>query len=141
MLYGRGRMIRALGGALYLRSAKVLVAALFVLATAGCVKHSVIPDEPDTITIRISNNNSLDMTVYAVNQSMRVRLGTVTTASTQRFEVSLHQVSPTGELQLLADPVGSRRTTRSELIHVFAGQVVEWTLQADLRQSSLVIRS
>ena len=110
-------------------------------ALPGCVKHSVIPDEPDTITIRVSNNNPLDMTVYAVNQSMRIRLGTVTTASTQRFEVSLHQVSPTGELQLLADPIGSRRTMRSESIHVSPGQVVEWILQVDLRQSSLTIRS
>jgi hypothetical protein len=114
---------------------------VLVMTSSGCVKHSVIPDEPDTITIRVSNNNSLDMTVYAVNQTMRVRLGLVNTASTQRFTVSLHQISPTGELQLLADPVGSRRTLTSEAIHVFAGQAVEWTLQADLRQSSLVIRS
>jgi len=114
---------------------------LAVFASGGCVKHSVIPDEPDTITISVSNNNSLDMTVYAVNQSMRMRLGLVNTASTQRFTVSLHQISPTGELQLLADPVGSRRTLTSEAIHVFPGQAVEWVLQADLRQSSLVIRS
>lgn len=128
----RGRLVRW--------SIRASMVALLV-AAPGCVKHSVIPDEPDTITIRVSNNNALDITVYAVNQSMRIRLGMVTTASTQRFEVSLHQVSPTGELQLLADPVGSRRTMRSEPIHVFAGQVVEWILQADLRQSSLTIRS
>jgi|SRR5689334_22095371 len=114
---------------------------LLTLAPLGCVKKSVIPEEPDTITIRVSNNNPLDMTVYAVNQSMRIRLGLVSTASTQRFTVSLHQVSPTGELQLLADPVGARRTLTSEPIHVFPGQDVEWVLQADLRQSMLTIRS
>src|SRR2546423_1663510 len=123
------------------RSIRGALPVFLVLTSFGCVKHSVIPDEPDTITIRVSNNNSLDMTVYAVNQSMRVRLGLVNTASTQRFTVSLHQISPTGELQLLADPVGSRRTLTSEAIHVFPGQAVEWVLQADLRQSSLVIRS
>jgi|SRR5438105_8948985 len=117
------------------------IAVLSVFGSLGCVKHSVIPDEPDTITIRVSNNNPLDMTVYAVNQSMRIRLGLVNTASTQRFTVSLHQISPTGELQLLADPIGSRRTLTSEAIHVFAGQAVEWILMADLRQSSLTIRS
>jgi predicted acyl esterase len=105
------------------------------------VKKSVIPEEPDTITIRVSNNNPLDITVYAVNQTMRIRLGLVNTASSQRFTVSLHQVSPTGELQLLADPVGSRRGLTSEAIHVFPGQAVEWVLEADLRQSSLSIRS
>lgn len=124
------------------RLVRAVVPALMLLAApAGCIKHSVIPDEPDVITISVSNSNPLDMTVYAVNQSMRIRLGTVSTASTQRFTLSLHQISPTGELQLLADPVGSRRTFTSEPIHVFAGQSVEWVLQADLRQSSLTIRS
>ena len=124
------------------RLVRVGVPALMLLAApAGCIKHSVIPDEPDVVTISVSNSNPLDMTVYAVNQSMRIRLGTVSTASTQRFTLQLHQISPTGELQLLADPVGSRRTYTSELIHVFAGQAVEWVLQADLRQSSLTIRS
>lgn len=124
------------------RFMKVIVPTLMLLAAPlGCIKHSVIPDEPDVIVISVSNSNPLDMTVYAVNQSMRIRLGTVTTASTQRFTLSLHQISPTGELQLLADPVGSRRTFTSEPIHVFAGQVVEWVIQADVRQSTLTIRS
>ena len=124
------------------RLVRVVVPMLMLLAAeASCIKHSVIPDEPDVITISVSNSNPLDMTVYAVNQSMRIRLGTVSTASTQRFTLSLHQISPTGELQLLADPVGSRRTFTSEPIHVFAGQAVEWILQADLRQSTLTIRS
>lgn len=117
-----------------------VVPALLLLAS-GCVKHSVIPDEPDVITIQVENNNPLDITVYAVNNSMRVRLGTVSTASSQRFTLQLHQISPTGELQLLADPIGSRRTMTSESIHVFAGQAIEWILQVDLRQSSLTIRS
>jgi predicted acyl esterase len=122
------------------RSVRTVIPALLLLASA-CVKHSVIPDEPDVVTIFVSNNNPLDMTVYAVNSGMRVRLGTVVTASSQRFTISLHQVSPTGELQLLADPIGSRRTMTSEAIHVFAGQAIEWILQVDLRQSSLTIRS
>jgi hypothetical protein len=123
------------------RLVRVVVPALLLLAAPGCIKHSVIPDEPDVITISVSNSNPLDMTVYVVNQSMRLRLGTVSTASTQRFTLSLHQISPTGELQLLADPIGSRRTFTSEEIHVFAGQAVEWVIQADVRQSTLTIRS
>ena len=124
-----------------LRFVKLLLPVLLLVAAFGCVKRSVIPDEPEVITVVVSNNNPLDMTVYAVNQSMRIRLGTVSTASTQRFTLQLHQISPTGELQLMADPVGSRRTMTSEIIHVFAGQAIEWTLQADLRQSTLTIRS
>jgi hypothetical protein len=124
------------------RLVRVLVPILMLAAApAGCVKHSIIPDEPDVVTISVSNSNPLDMTVYVLNQSMRIRLGTVSTASTQHFTLSLHQISATGELQLLADPVGSRRTFTSEPIHVFPGQAVEWVIQADVRQSTLTIRS
>ena len=67
------------------RLVRVVVPALMLLAApAGCIKHSVIPDEPDVITISVSNSNPLDMTVYAVNQSMRIRLGTVSTASNEK---------------------------------------------------------
>ena len=124
------------------RLVRVAASALMLMAApAGCIKHSVIPDPPDVISINVSNSNPLDMTVYAVNQSMRIRLGTVSTGSTQHYTLSLHQISPTGELRLLADPVGSRRTFTSEAIQVFAGQAVEWIIQADVRQSTLTIRS
>lgn len=123
------------------RFVKAVGCALVVLAPLSCVKHSIMPDDvPDTVEISVSNNNVLDVNVYAVNSSMRIRLGTVSTASTQHFTLNLHQISATGEFQLLADPIGSRRTMTSESIHVFAGQAVEWTLQADLQQSTLVIR-
>lgn len=59
------------------RLVRVLVPVLVLLAApAACIKHSVIPDEPDIVVISVSNSNPLDMTVYAVNQSMRIRLGT-----------------------------------------------------------------
>jgi hypothetical protein len=134
---------RAISRRSTLRLARSLLPALLLLLAPGCFRHSVMPssDEPEVVEISVSNNNPLDMTVYATYQSMRLRLGTVSTASTQHFTISLHQLSATGEFQLLADPVGSRRTLTSESIHVFAGQSVEWTLQADLRQSTLVIRS
>lgn len=134
---------RSVSSSRALRLTRAFLPALLLLLAPGCFKRSVMPsgDEADYVEISVSNNNMLDMTVYATYQSMRVRLGTVTTATTQHFTLSLHQLSGTGEFQLLADPIGSRRTLTSEAIHVFAGQSVEWTLQADLRQSSLVIRS
>src|SRR4051812_32225294 len=110
-------------------------------APAGPPHHPAIPAQPHPATPSLSHNHPPHMTASLVNQSMRMRLGTVSTASTQRFTLQLHQISPTGELQLLADPVGSRRTFTSEPIHVFAGQAVEWIIQADVRQSTLTIRS
>ena len=116
-------------------------AALLLFATGCSAKRGLPHPVDDTIVIRIANNHPLDVTVYAVNLGMRVRLGTVSTASSQRFTIALHEINPSGELRLLADPVGSRRSTLSEPIQVFAGQTVEWVLAVDLRQSALTIRS
>jgi hypothetical protein len=114
---------------------------LVSLSAGACVKRSVMQQDVNgTITVRIANNNQLDVTVYVVNQGMRMRIGTVTSASTARFELPLRQIGSSGEFRLLADPIGSTRTMTSEVVHVFPGQVVEWTLAPDLRQSSLAIR-
>jgi hypothetical protein len=114
---------------------------LVSLSAGACFKRSVMnQDVNGTITVRIANNNQLDVTVYVVNQGMRVRIGTVSSTSTARFELPLRQIGAGGEFRLLADPIGSTRTVTSEVVHVFPGQVVEWNLAPDLRQSSLAIR-
>ena len=118
-----------------------IVLMAVVLVASACVKRSVLnQDVNGSITVRIANNNQLDVTVYAVNQGMRVRIGTVTSTSTAHFEIPLRQIGSAGEFRLLADPIGSTRTVTSEVVHVFPGQVVEWMLAPDLRQSSLSIR-
>lgn len=95
------------------------------------------------VEVSVTNNNVLDITVYAVGESgnPRVRLGTVSTSSTERFEFPLNAVTGSGQFRLLADPVGSRGIFFSEVVHVFSGQTVVWTLMPSLRQSVLTIRS
>jgi hypothetical protein len=44
------------------------------------------------------------------------------------------------EYQLLGDPVGSRQTVRSEPLHAQDGDVVTWTLEDDLKRSSVDVR-
>ena len=128
-------------GSIARRSLRATAIAMVLVSPLGCsMKRGLQQHEDDTIVIRVSNNHPLDVTVYAVNQSLRVRLGTVSTASSARFQIALREINPSGELRLLADPIGSRRPTLSEPIQVFAGQTVEWVLSADLRQSSLTIR-
>ena len=123
------------------RAAATILLTLVALSASAC-RHSVMQQQAinGSITLRIANNNQLDVTVYAVNQGLRVRIGTVTSTSTAHFELSLRQIGATGEFRLLADPIGSTRTVTSEIVHVFPGQTVEWMLAPDLRQSSLSIR-
>ena len=137
-----GRRRRGLPMGMIRRPLRAAAVAAVMMLSSGCAaKHGVPRNEDDRIVIRVANNHPLDVTVYAVNQGMRVRLGTVSTATSERFQLALREINPSGELRLLADPVGSRRSTLSEPIQVFPGQIVEWVLAADLRQSALTVRS
>jgi hypothetical protein len=44
-----------------------------------------------------------------------------------------------GQIRLIADPVGSRSMTTSEMVSVQRGQRVTWTLESSLRRSSLAV--
>lgn len=120
------------------------LALVATVSQAACLHMRPGPppdDAEDVVFVRITNNNPLDINVYAVNLGMRHRLGTVSSASSGTFQFALHDVGSSGDLQLLADPIGSRRTTLTQTIHVSPGQTILWVLAADLRQSSLTIHS
>ena len=97
-------------------------------------------DESTMVTVNVVNHNSLDMTIYTVRQGFRDRLGSVTAATTGTFRVRLRQLGAGGDLQLFADPIGSTRGYTSEIVHLFVGQTVDWTLESDLARSFLSVR-
>src|SRR5262245_33523349 len=114
------------------------------LSQAACIHMRPSPpgeENEDVVFVRITNNNPLDITVYAVNLGVRHRIGTVSSAASGSFQLALHDVGSSGDLQLVADPIGARRTTTTQTIHVSPGQTIFWVLAADLRQSSLTVRS
>jgi hypothetical protein len=92
-----------------------------------------------TVTIRIVNHNVLDMTLYVVHDSYRDRLGSVTAATTADFELPFRRLGAGREFRLLADPVGARTPVRTEILHAQDGQLVTWTLETDLRRSTVTV--
>ncbi len=101
--------------------------ALVVLAllSAGCGRAvRSAPDPQAETTVRVENRNFLDMNVYIVHQSQRIRLGMVTGLSTQVFTIPGYIVRGSGQLQFELHPIGGRGNPRTESISVQPGDEV-----------------
>ncbi len=78
--------------------------------------------------MQIQNRGTSDMTIYILEGSARIRLGTANGNSTAKLAIPHSIVGGGRELQFLADPIGSRRTTVSERIFVRPGDTVVLTI-------------
>jgi hypothetical protein len=123
------------------RSVGVALAAL--LLTSACW-HRHTPSSPRSagapegeIALRVTNHNYLDVTVYVLHDGQRTRVGTVTGSSTQLFLLPMRLLGQGREIQLLGDPIGSPAFARTETLIVQPGQYIDWTLETDLRRSSV----
>jgi hypothetical protein len=89
--------------------------------------------------VRVRNYNWADITVYAVRNGTRVRLGTVTSMREEVFTIPRAIASGASDLRLLADPIGSSRTYWTDALVVSPGQTVDLTLENNIDLSSYAI--
>lgn len=115
------------------------LAASTTACTSGRPGSGLVPER--AALVQVTNNNWADMVVYAVRGSSRHRLGTVTSMQTERFPLPRSLSLNTGSIALLADPVGSTSTYSTGPIHVVPGQVVDFTIQNNIRISSYAVWS
>ena len=87
---------------------------------------------PPTYVV-ITNQSWLDMNMYVLRSSQRIRLGTVGANQTTRFRLPAHLVFGATPLRFLADPIGSSRTTSSFEIVVSPGDEVALTIPPGVR--------
>ena len=121
-----------------------------VFATVGAVACARATEESDaaagieraesSITVRVVNHSQIDAVIYLVHDGVRDRLGAVTAATTGSFNVRTRVLSGAGEFSILADPIGSRRTTSSETLHVAQGTVFTWTLETDFTRGAVMVQ-
>ena len=78
---------------------------------------------------RVSNESWYTISVYVVDSGRRQRLGSVSSYESSSFEIPEDMVILSGQIQMLADPVGSTTIYRSSPVLVGPGQVVNWTVQ------------
>ena len=123
-------------------SKKYLVhaALLAVIALSACAPVSrggqAGEFQQEKATLLVENNNWADMAIYLVRDGMRTRLGTAPSLGRTRFVLPDAMIGGSGELRLLADPIGSTQRFLSQPIHVTPGDQVRFRLENNVQLSS-----
>ena len=86
--------------------------------------------------LTVENNNWQDMTLYVLRDGTRIRLGSVTALSRAKFTLPSAAYAGTGELRIMADPLGSTQAWTSQPIHVMPGQELRFRLENNVQLSS-----
>ena len=118
----------------------LLTAALFAAVSAGACAPLAQARGPEGIgqgqtELLVENNNWQDMALYLLRAGTKVRVGTVPSFSKVSIPLSGALIGA-GEIQLLADPIGSSRRFVTEPIAVQPGQQVRFRLENNLAVSS-----
>ena len=89
------------------------------------------------IALSVTNHNYLDVVIYVLHDGLQTRVGTVTGSSSAVFFLPARLLGQAREIRLFGDAVGSDAFARTEILIVQRGQYIEWTLETDLRRSSV----
>jgi hypothetical protein len=103
-------------------------AALLAAACTGFRQGSAAIDPNQPTVVQVDNQGFLDMAVYVMRSSERVRLGTANGNSKSNFRLPAGIVSGLTPLRFVADPIGGTRASVSEEITVAPGDTVGLTI-------------
>lgn len=85
-------------------------------------------EDEEATRLSVENQSSLDMNIYVLRGSQRMRLGTATAHLTTRFTIPSQLIFGVTPLRFLADPIGSSRTPVTDEISVTPGDEVVLTI-------------
>jgi hypothetical protein len=115
-----------------------------LLGTSVACSHHVssekgpAPSEGNTaIPLEVTNHNWLDVVISVVHDGLRTRVGTASASSSSSFALPARLLGQGREIRLVGRPIGGASSVITETIVVQPGQYIEWTLEADLPQSSI----
>ena len=123
---------------------RVLTASFLCLAAAsacGSARHfkeSPSPGDPE-ILLEVENHHWSDIVIYLMNGTQSQRLGIISGVSTKNFVFPYRQIATGGRVRLRAHPVGGQGSFTSEDVVIQSGQGIKWTLESDLKRSTLTV--
>ncbi len=127
---------------------------LLAAFTAGCFifgRSKPAPESPvnapeGEIALNVVNHNYLDVVIYVLHHGVRTRVGSVTGSTSTVFLLPARLLGQGREIQLRGYPIGAKDTSIggqnyafTEILVVQQGQYIEWTLETDLRRSSVAV--
>src|SRR6266581_5043179 len=120
-------------------AALLLVApACFLFNRGNKAAASPAYDAPEgEIALTVTNHNYLDVVVYVLHDGLQTRVGTVTGSSSAVFFLPARLLGQAREIRLYGDAIGNNAYATTDILVVQQGQYIEWTLETDLRRSSV----
>jgi hypothetical protein len=113
----------------FVRSLALAAVLVTPAALGGCAAMGKGPREEQPRTYVVVQNQSwLDMTVYVLRSSQRVRIGTATGNGRSRLLIPSNMLFGPTPLSFMVDPVGRNSTARSFEIVVTPGEEVSLTI-------------
>lgn len=117
-----------------------LVAVVVAASLSGCSRSgspTIVPPPAQNIPLQITNHNYLDITIYAIHDGQRTRLGVAGGSAHTDMVLPARMLGVGRDLQLLGDPIGSPEQALTEVIVVQPGQFIEWLLESGLARSTV----
>jgi hypothetical protein len=109
-----------------------VVPPLLLTFLLGACSHRAAPEAaPDPnapAAVEVQNQGFADMTIYALRQGVRVRLGLAGGHTTTRFPIPAYLLQGDRLIRFQADPIGGSREPVSEEISVDPGDTVGLTI-------------
>ena len=114
-----------------MKSLQTISLSLLFLAAGACAgtgggSGNPTPNEPTVV--EVDNQGFSDMTVYAVRNSQRFRLGIATGNTKTRLTIPSSVSGGLATLRFIADPIGGRRNSVSQEITIAPGDTVVLTI-------------
>jgi hypothetical protein len=123
------------------RLPRIALAAVVAAASlAGCSRNrspTIVSPPGENIPLQITNHHYLDITVYAIHDGQRTRLGVAGGSAHTKMVLPARLLGAGRELRLYGDPIGSSDRAITEVIVVQPGQFVEWLLETGLDRSTV----
>lgn len=120
---------------------RIALAAIVAAASvAGCFPKGspgVVAPPTENIPLQITNHHYLDITIYAIHDGQRTRLGVARGSAHTDLVLPSRLLGVGRDLRLYGDPIGSSELAITEVITVQPGQFIEWLLEAGLNRSTV----
>ena len=117
----------------------LLAAAAVATAVGACApmtEQTALDQQQQKTQLVVQNDNWQDIAVYLVRGTVRTRVGTVTSMTTETFTVPASFVLGVSEINVQADLIGSSDRYVSPPIQVFPGAKINLSVTNALQLSS-----
>lgn len=127
----------------------VIAGVAAALVAASCARRPATtagrPGEGESggsVAVRVDNRSGFSLRVYVASETgQKERLGTMDSYGSARFVLPRGVTVSSSEVQMVAEPTGTRRVFTSQPVLINPGDLVDWRILNERGRSTVTVRS